>query len=72
MKYDHAHCPPGAHDRDPGTSIEDGQPVDEHGLMLCRDCDAPLMYCATVEDYDHADSDTPPCFLVPANRDGGA
>jgi hypothetical protein len=62
---DHASCPPGAHDRDPGTAIDDGAPVDEHGLLLCADCQAPLMYCTTINDYAHVDPAAPPCLLVP-------
>lgn len=64
MIYDHTQCAPDAHDRDPGTGVDDGQPVDEQGLTLCRDCDAPLMYCTTFADYDHAEPGTPPCALV--------
>lgn len=64
MIYDHTHCPPDAHDREPGTAGEDEHPVDDHGLPLCRDCLAPLMYCANYHAYDHADPDTPPCWLV--------
>lgn len=63
-KYDHTSCNPDAHDRDPGTSSDDGQPTDENGLMLCRDCGAPLMYCTTFDDYDHVNPETRPCFLV--------
>jgi hypothetical protein len=62
--FDHAACPPGAHDRDPGTSIDDGAPVDEHGVLLCADCRAPLMYCQTINDYAHVDPAAPPCLLV--------
>lgn len=63
--FDHATCPPGAHDRDPGTSVQDGAPVDEQGLLLCRDCRAPIMYCTTVNDYVHVDPASAPCFLIP-------
>ena len=61
---DHTQCPQDAHDRDPGTSVDDDQPVDEHGLLLCRHCQAALMYCTTINDYIHVDPSSPPCFLV--------
>lgn len=64
---DHHRCPPEAHDRDPGTARIDGAPVDEQGLLLCRDCSAPLMFCATIHDYVHVDPATAPCFLVPGS-----
>lgn len=64
MIYDHSHCPIDAHDRDPGTSINDGQAIDEHGQMLCNHCNAPLLYCQTYRTYDHAEPGTPPCWLV--------
>jgi hypothetical protein len=64
QKYDHTHCPSEAHHRNPGTSIDDGQRVDESGQLLCNHCAAPLLWCATVGDYDHVDPTTPPCFLV--------
>src|SRR5438309_1581048 len=64
---DHHRCPPDAHDRDPGTARIDGAPVDEQGLLLCRDCYAPLMFCATIHDYVHVDPATAPCFLVPGS-----
>jgi hypothetical protein len=62
--FDHTTCPPQAHDRDPGTSVQDGQPIDRQGLMFCRHCQEPLMFCRTLGDYDHYDPDVPPCFLV--------
>jgi hypothetical protein len=65
---DHSTCPPDAYDRDPGTSIEVGQPVDEHGLMLCRHCLAPVMFCATIHDYTHIDPSTAACFLIPGRN----
>lgn len=61
MIYDHSRCPTIAHDRDAGTAIEDRQPVDDHGKLLCRDCLAPLIYCSTYHDYDHAGVDTTRC-----------
>lgn len=64
MIYDHSRCPAATHDRDTGTAIEDGQPVDDHGMLLCRDCLAPLIYCSIYHDYDHAVVDAPRCALV--------
>lgn len=68
--FDHAGCAAHAHDRDPGTAVAEGQPVDRHGRMLCRHCQQPLMFCHTIGDYDHADPDTPPCFLIGASVTG--
>lgn len=68
---DHGKCRPNAHTRDAGTNTRqlgdddsDGQLVDQHGDMLCNDCEAPMAYCTTHDVYVHVDPDTPPCFLV--------
>lgn len=64
MIYDHTSCRQEDHDRSTAETDPTMQRVDTDGLMLCNHCGAPLMYCRRVDDYDHADPDTPDCFLV--------
>ncbi len=63
-RYDHSACLDGAHDRD-AHGQPDEQRRDAENQLLCNHCGAPLMYCHTVNDYDHVDPTTPGCFLVP-------
>lgn len=67
-RYDHSACLDGAHDRAAGDQSgdrSDAQRRDAENRLLCNHCEAPLMFCYTVDDYDHVDPDTPGCFLVP-------
>lgn len=68
MQLDHRNCGPDSHDRTAPAPLgtDDDQSTDADGLIVCRDCGAALMHCATHDDYDHADPAAPPCFLIGA------